>query len=275
MGSPPTPQASEEYGRLLPIEVKRIAVFLATGPLYTKHSVAETAQPITTLPRTIELYCHRCSQIQTFEARNWSTDLNTSHGWCQYVEYRCRNCQQQRQKYMYTWNEHGFWKVGQSPEVLEVIDPALEKGLGDSASLYRKALRARSFGFGIGALAYLRRIGEDGTDELLTLLKDDRWESWTLEQREEFEKAQTTYRYSEKIDYAAKKVPPKEAFVSGKNSFATLHDVTSSGIHGKTEQECIQIFDDSNLVFTMTFRILYQHKQERAAFAKELAALKR
>ena len=255
-------------------ERARLGEFLAAGPLYTRHDVAVVGSvQVKKLPSTIELYCSICGKVQTFEVTNPIGE--SDRGWCQTEQYRCRNCRRQLQKYMYIWNDNDFWKVGQSPELLEQLDSQLEKGLGDAAKLYRKALRARSFGFGIGALAYLRRIVEDSTDELLQLLKDDQWNSWTDEQRAEFEKAITTYRYSEKIDYAAHKVLPKEAFASGKNSFATLHDVTSNGIHGRTEQECIDIFDNCNFVFSMTFKMLYQHKQERAVFMKELSALKR
>ena len=267
----------QQYAEHLATEGGRLADFLVVGPLYVKHEVLDFEhEKFESLPSTIELHCPACRKIQTFELKNWTAPNSfTARGWCHTAEYRCRNCQRQRQKYMYVWDDNGFRKVGQYPELLEHVDPQLEKGLGDAAKLYRKALRARSFGFGIGALAYLRRIVEDGTDELLNLLKEDQWESWSSEQRDEFERARSTYRYSEKIEYAAHKVLPKEAFASGKNSFATLHDVTSNGIHGKTEQECIDIFDNCNLVFTMTFRMLYQHKQERVAFMKELSALKR
>jgi hypothetical protein len=177
--------------------------------------------------------------------------------------------------YMYVWNDGGFWKVGQIPELQEAIDPKLKKPLGDSVALYRKAIRSRNFGFGIGAVSYLRRIVEDKTDALLDLLKDDKWASWDEAEQKEFEVARTTYQYSQKIEYAAEKILPVSAFANGRDSFTALHDVTSSGLHGKSEEECIAIFDRCNLIFTRTFQMLSEHKRERDEFAAQLLALKR
>jgi hypothetical protein len=176
---------------------------------------------------------------------------------------------------MYVWQDSGFWKVGQTPELREAIDPHLKKVLGKSYSLYLKAIRSRNFGFGIGALSYLRRIVEDETDALMDLLKDDKWEDWNEVDRKRFETARTTYQYSQKIEYAAESILPAAAFANGRDSFTALHDVTSSGVHGKTEEECIAIFDQCNLIFTRTFRMLYEHKRERDEFAAQLLALKR
>jgi hypothetical protein len=77
----------------------------------------------------------------------------------------------------------------------EFIDPKLKKALGDSIGLYRKAVRSRSFGFGIGSVSYLRRIVEDKTDALMGLLKDEKWDTWDEAGWAEFEKARMTYQY--------------------------------------------------------------------------------
>jgi hypothetical protein len=193
----------------------------------------------------------------------------------QTVTYRCRNCREMQQAYMYAWNDHGFMKVGQVPELREYVDPKLKKALGDSAALYRKAVRSRSFGFGIGAVCYLRRIVEDKTDALMGLLKDEKWDSWNEAERKEFENARTTFQYSQKIEYAAEKILRPAAFANGRDSFTALHDVTSSGLHGKSEEECIAIFDRCNLIFTRTFQMLHEHKLEREDFANQLISLNR
>jgi hypothetical protein len=176
---------------------------------------------------------------------------------------------------MYVWNDKGFWKVGQIPELREAIEPKLNTALGDSRQLYRKAIRSRNFGFGIGAVSYLRRIIEDTTESLMDLLHEEKWEEWTPEERQQFELARKTYQYSQKIDYAAGKILPTKAFANGRDSFTALHEVTSGGLHGKSEEECLQIFDSCNLIFTHTFRVLHQHRQEREEFAAQLLALKR
>ena len=261
------------------LEERKLGEFLVNGSLYTLYKIPDEAgATVTQFPATINLHClGSCQKVQTFECtyRHTGRGSSTDRGWGEHVAYRCRNCKSKEQKYFYVWNENNFWKVGQVPELREYIDPKLKKALDDSASLYQKAVRSRSFGFGIGAVSYLRRIIEDKTDALMDLLKDEKWESWAEADRVEFDTAKTTYQYSQKIQYAAEKILPPTAFANGRNSFSALHDVTSSGLHGKTEDECIVIFDQCNLTFTRTFQMLSDHKREREEFAAELLALKR
>jgi len=270
--TPPTPPTTEE-------EKQKLGVFLANGPLYTHYAFAEDFAPrVNNFPSTIQLFCAGdCQKVQTFEC----TYHHTGHGsatdrsWGELVAYRCRNCESVNQKYWYVWDTKGFWKVGQAPELKEWIETKLEAALGKSKALYRKAIRSRSFGFGIGAVSYLRRIIEDTTETLMGLLRDEKWEEWITEEQQQFDQAFKTYQYSQKIDYAAGKILPAKVFANGRDSFTALHDVTSSGLHGKSEEECLEIFDRCNLIFTHTFRTLHQHKQDREDFAAKLLALKR
>lgn len=260
-------------------EKAKLGEFLVTGPLYTPYTFPEEiADRVEQFPSTIQLFCTGdCQKEQTFEITYRYTGHGSANdrGWGELVAFRCRNCQTIDQKYWYVWQKKAFWKVGQIPELKEWIEPKLNAALGKSRPLYRKAIRSRSFGFGIGAVSYLRRIIEDTTETLMGLLRDEKWDEWTAEEREEFEKAHKTYQYSQKIDYAASKILPAKVFANGRDSFTALHHVTSSGLHGKTEEECLEIFDRCNLIFTHTFRTLHQHKQDREDFAAKLLALKR
>jgi hypothetical protein len=260
-------------------ETRFLGVFLATGPLYTHYSIPEAvAKEVTKFPETIQLFCSgTCKKEQTWECMYRHTGRGSSNDRAigELVAYRCRNCNAKTQQYWYVWDEKGFWKVGQFPELEETIDPKLNAALGASRGLYRKAVRSRGFGFGIGAVSYLRRIIEDTTETLMDLLRQEKWDEWTIEERQQFDHARSTYQYSQKIDYAAGKILPAKVFANGRDSFTALHDVTSSGLHGKSEEECIEIFDRCNLIFVHTFRVLYHHKQEREEFSAQLLALKR
>ncbi|HEV2646005.1 MAG TPA: hypothetical protein VGU46_06535 [Acidobacteriaceae bacterium] len=278
MGSQ-TNNEEDPEAQSIALEKRNLGEFLVTGSLYTLYTIPdEVGAKVFQFPATIQLSCvGSCQRVQTFECTRRYTGhgSSTDRGWGEYVAYRCRNCQRQEQRYFYVWKDNEFWKVGQVPELREYIDPKLKKALGDSAPLYRKAIRSRSFGFGIGAVSYLRRIVEDKTDALMDLLKDEKWEGWAEPDRAEFENAKVTFQYSQKIQYAAEKILPPTVFANGRNSFSALHDVTSNGLHGKTEEECIVIFDQCNLTFTRTFQMLSEHKREREEFAAELLALKR
>jgi hypothetical protein len=260
-------------------EVRLLGAFLATGPLYSHYSIPEAvADEVEKFPETIQLFCSgACQKEQTWECVHRHTGRGSLNDRAtgELVAYCCRNCKANTQHYWYVWDKKGFWKVGQFPELQEAIDPKLNAALGPSRGLYRKAVRSRSFGFGIGAVSYLRRIIEDTTEILMDLLRQEKWDEWAIEERQQFEHARSTYQYSQKIDYAAGKILPAKVFANGRDSFTALHDVTSSGLHGKSEEECLEMFDRCNLIFAHTFRVLHQHKQEREEFAAQLLALKR
>jgi len=62
-------------------------------------------------------------------------------------------------------------KVGQYPEPSIALPAALEKNLGkDAATFYKKALICRNNGFGLAAAAYIRRVVEDKTNELIEVV---------------------------------------------------------------------------------------------------------
>jgi hypothetical protein len=282
MSTPPSPVNAitmEELSVLHEAARQCLGEFLGTGALYAHFPIPDEAKGLEGLPSTIQLHCGgSCGKEQVFERSESARGTGyrgSDHGWGRTVCYRCRNCKKKQQMYMYIWHENSFWKVGQTPELQEALDPKLKKALGDSSTLYRKAVRSRSFGFGIGAVSYLRRIVEDKTDVLMDFLKDEKWDAWNEIERAEFENARTTFQYSQKIEYAAEKILPPSAFANRRDSFSALHDVTSSGLHGKTEDECIAIFDLCNLIFTRTFQMLSEHKRERDEFAAQLLALKR
>ncbi len=61
-------------------------------------------------------------------------------------------------------------KIGQFPEPSVDLPNGLEKNLGkEAAKFYRRALICRNAEFGLGAVAYTRRVVEDKTNELIEL----------------------------------------------------------------------------------------------------------
>jgi hypothetical protein len=117
MASPalPTPEEVARHEAVSKAEKSarlNLGEFLASGPLYTQFAFNELAAGLTTLPKTIQLYCPNgeCSKVQTFER----TALpNTDRGWGATVTYKCRNCEKHNQRYMYVWQ--GGWLLEGRP----------------------------------------------------------------------------------------------------------------------------------------------------------------
>jgi hypothetical protein len=117
-------------------------------------------------------------------------------------------------------------KVGQSPRY-EVQPPKrLGQALGANAVLYRKALTARHSGYGIGAVAYLRRIVEDTTDQLLTLLRaalefEPGGGAAAIRRLDDAKRGRT---FDDKVKLAGE-VLPAHLRPGGVNPFGILHDL--------------------------------------------------
>lgn len=141
--APPTPEAAQrliEEKHAQALARTKLGEFLAHGPLYSPLTLEEKAKGLNSLPKTIELHCAGdCKKVQTFERELSRGESDHDAGsWGKVATYVCRNCGKRRQKYMFTFQEGTFWKVGQTPELREAIDPKLNSALGDSRHLYKR-----------------------------------------------------------------------------------------------------------------------------------------
>jgi len=161
--------------------------------------------------------------------------------------------------------------VGQSPPLESHPAPDLEKRLGPSdAGLYRKALTSRNFNFGIGALAYLRRIVENRMNDLLDLIEEAAFQDGNVpDELKKVADVKSSWRFDEKITYAAKALPA-HLKKGGINPIDFLHDLASEGLHNKTEEECIETFDRCRNAFEYAFRTLRVEIDDAKAYIATL-----
>jgi len=143
-------------------------------------------------------------------------------------------------------------KVGQYPPWDISIKKKLRKILGDYFDYYKKGLICESRAFGIGASIYYRRIVEVIIGELLEDIK----EFLVGEDREEYEKVLEETRKSknaqDKINLVKDLIPPI-IMVGSQNPLKVLYNILSGGIHGKTDDECLE--DAQIIRETLTFLI--------------------
>ncbi len=202
------------------------------------------------------------------------------------VSYRCGLCSQ---NFLYVeyqlseWGQHlasgatvkewthaAVRKIGQMPAPDIAISTGLSEQLGPMADAYKKALVCRAQNYGIGAMAYLRRVVEVKTDDLINVMIDlcD-----TLpvapEVRSELVAAKSKVRYEEKLEKAAALIP--EALKpAGVNPLGQLHKRASVGLHNKSDDECVEIFDDLKADFEYVFSNLHHQAVERQEYIKRV-----
>jgi hypothetical protein len=266
-----------------------IAEFLESAPLYLplrlKLSAAAGVGDLT--PHALSLHCRKCADQET---TTWTPTGNSAGLAYEHVEYACVRCKSSEIKFWlliepHPWRQlpapgrgsvavrvdaHTIRKVGQWPAWHDRIAADIERSLSpDDLELYKQASDCIRFGYGIGALAYFRRLIENTADTLLLIVK----ESAEAEGDAKLAASAAEARQGKDVQAKLKLVVgalPKIPRPGGVNPLQRLYDDYSVGIHRKSDEESLQTAADMKAVFDYVFKILSAHSREAKAFAEQL-----
>jgi hypothetical protein len=231
------------------------------------------------LPKQLRLFCdnERCG----YESL-WEISDPTVYFGSQFINrdsYTCRNCGKNTVNYCYIWQERKanniFVKIGQYPELEERVPDTLKSALDDEdLKLYKNALRMRNFNLGVAAVAYMRRVIENKMNDMLEILHGAAIAHNARAEVVAHQKAMMEEkRFSIKVDYAGTLLP-ESLRPSGKpNPMGVLHELASDGLHAKSDEECVDIFDACRRTFEFVFGKLRIETEDARNFVTEMAAL--
>jgi hypothetical protein len=269
---------------------ERLAEVLVKWPLYRLYNYAGKECHVSTpsasglnrhamLPKRIRMFCNheKCGYETLWELE--STAVYFGREFINKKDYECRNCGVNTTWYCFIWKEQEkdnvFVKVGQYPELDERVPEALEVSLdGPDLKLYKNALRMRNFNLGVAAVAYMRRIVENRMNDMLQILHESAIAHNTpAELLARHEAIKKDKRFSEKVDYAGELLPSSLRPRGKPNPMAILHELASEGLHAKTDEECVEIFDSCRKTFEYVFGKLRIETEDAKNFVKEMAGL--
>jgi hypothetical protein len=252
--------------------------FVEQWPLYTKASILGFEPP-----KSITRMCEKCGKETTWSLRAADpVGYQTFAITCDTAGYTCvlcddlsllviyRNSDWKETKSRGSYAHHTTFKIGQVPPQSIDIPNDLEKRLGATATYYKQALICLSQNFGIGAVAYMRRVVEEKTDELIDVVVELA-QTYNADPKivESLVQAKTRVRYEDKLQVASELIP--EALRPGSvNPLGQLYTHLSVGVHGKTDDECVAIFDDLRADFEYVFRNLHVQAKERHEFSERV-----
>jgi hypothetical protein len=261
---------------------------LREGPLYHEYTYTDRTGHLqipssgnskyAALPQ-IKMYCDdgMCKQ-DTW----WTTDKDAVmfglESLCQ-RSYKCKNCGKNTIQYFFIWKEREhdnlFVKVGQYPAMEERIPDTLSAALTkDDARMYRTALRLRNFNLGLGAVAYMRRVVENKINDILEILHESAIAHNAPEEiLKRHEEMKNDRRFSVKVDYAGDLLPPSLRPKGLPNPMAVLHDLASDGLHARSDEECVEIFDRCRATFEYVFGKVRIETEEAKSFVKSMVEL--
>ena len=264
------------HGLLTDKEVEEaLAEALQSWPLYRQLRYLG-GERRNTVPELLTLVCDNCGKEQLWRTGSYG-DENNMTGFSS-KEYTCRNCDHRVTRYYLYWARQTdksvlFFKVGQYPELEEWVSPSLQKALGKDLKLYKNAIRLRNFNLGIGAIAYMRRIIENHMNDLLdTIFEAAQSANIPPETVARLGEIKASRGFQDKIAFAESLLPPRLRPDGVAKPFAVLYDLTSDGLHARSEDECIAVFDGCRKVFEYIFAQIHQENLAARQFKADLAA---
>lgn len=259
-----------------------IKSFIEKQPLYAKSSQLPTYDH-EIYPGIIELECRRCNDIRPFHKPGYghgialpgipTTPPKLTLG-IHTLEYKCTGCL--RDEFL-CWievnlSENWMRKVGQIPPWSLRPDKIVSKLVSAHQDNYRKAVACESHGYGIAAYAYYRRIVEDVIDQLLDSLAD-------LIEATEREKYADAIAETKKQTVAQAKIAlvkellPSALRPNGINPLSILHQSLSEGIHGKTDEECLEFAQHIRETLAFLADQIEAHRESSKRFTESMRAL--
>jgi hypothetical protein len=241
------------------------AQFLEEYPLYRRCTLGEWDTP-----QSLSLDCWNCKKETT-----WSVDADRAGAFDLMLrKYSCHRCRRASVTFVIVQQGKGeCMKVGQFPRQSIRVPNSVEKRLGASTDFYRKALTSQSEGFGLGAVAYFRRVVEDKTNELVDVVADAAAAYGVPEKIVETLRAAKNEKvFEDKLRIAAQAMP-EVLKPDGANPLQALYKILSVGIHIQSEDECLQMSKEIQDIFEYLFVRLRAEIEDRAAFVAKVKAI--
>ncbi|OFW41482.1 MAG: hypothetical protein A3J28_16435 [Acidobacteria bacterium RIFCSPLOWO2_12_FULL_60_22] len=264
---------------------KKLAEFVNTWPLYSPFVLRFfLGQSSPDLPQTILRECGHCEATPTWQrVRPYSyvqTDkVNAGVGWI--LAYQCTHCRKEELRLWVnesasraknqdgtdgpivgvTWRKFGQWpaqSIEPSREVAkELTAPVLD--------IFKKGLTSLSHGFGLGALAYFRRVVEDASAELINLFAEKAKAEGDEEAEKAIRAAMETRRMEDRLKVASEALPATLR-PGGANPLAVLYAHYSRGIHGLSDDECLEVARQLHFALDYIFKNWRTQMEEAAKF---------
>ncbi len=120
----------------------------------------------------------------------------------------------------------------------------------------------------------MRRVVENRMNDMLEILHEAaRVHNAPPEVLAPYEEAKRERRFSAKVEYAGDLLPRNLRPEGHPNPMAVLHELASDGLHAKSDEECVDIFDECRQTFEYVFGKMRVETEEAKSYVKGMAKL--
>lgn len=208
----------------------------------------------TTTP-DLQLHCtnEKCNGIRFFRT-DGSYRLLPNDWKSGFITYECSNCEEETKRYSlaisiqkkggvaycYKYGEMPPFGLPTPARLLKLIDP--------DRDIFLKGRQSENHGLGIGAFGYYRRVVENQKNRILdAIILAAKKLSAPPATIATLEAAKKERQFKNALDSVKDAVPPG-LLINGQNPLTLLHSALSDGLHGKSDEVCLQRAHDIRLV---------------------------
>lgn len=232
----------------------------------------------------LELFCESCGGMRFFKQLSHQGFVFPDDNWATIaMRFRCRNCEHSIKLYSLLARIRDvaarmcwLWKLAEVPEFGPPIPAKIYKLIEEERDYYLRGRRSENQGLGIAAFAYYRRAVENQKNRIIDqVIKACRKLGSDPNLIKELEAAKAKVRFKESFG-SIKEFLPQALMINGHNPIVLLHAALSEGIHGHSDEECLERAASIRLVLTELAEristVLKEHDDLNAAVTKLMAA---
>ena len=225
----------------------------------------------------IEIFCPECGKQSLLISYQKSPALEFSKA--DYIfYYHCPRCQEFTKVFAVIKGvsfliNREIIKIGEHPPLNIPTPSRLISLIGPDRDIFIRGRRSEMQGLGIGAFAYYRRIVENQKNRLITELSKAAKKLGAGEDIiEELEAAKQEIQFSKAISNIKHSLPAR-LLIKGLNPLTLLHTPLSEGIHGKTDEECLELARSIRIVLTEMANTISQVLKDEAELNQAVSKL--
>lgn len=230
----------------------------------------------------LQLHCSNeaCNGTRFFRCTSKPPILTDGSHKFFYLTYRCSNCQDTQKTFSLAARifESGSsigecYKFGELPPFGPPTPARLIKLIGPDREVFLKGRRCENQGLGIGAFIYYRRVVENQKNRILgEIVQVSEKLGAEASALKTLRDAITETQFSKALSMARDAIP-QSLLINGHNPLLLLHGALSDGVHGRTDEECLEIASSVRVVLGELAERLSQALKNEVELSKALSTL--
>jgi hypothetical protein len=221
----------------------------------------------------LQLHCSSstCNGPRFFRYKEGNLSLGENEPLLTFLTYVCSNCQREEKTFsllaeIETETTESKSETDKKPRIMRISRPGFVYKFGelpvygpptparlirlfeDERETFLKGRRCENQGLGIGAFVYYRRVVETQKNRILDeIIRVSEKVGAPAQMIKALATAKTVSQFSKALA-SIKDAIPQALLLNGHNPLTMLHKALSTGLHEKTDEECLEIAHDVRVV---------------------------